>query len=596
MSETSSGDSQRAVFACIAVVFGFGIAICAPLWHSYWFPSHEMGRYLLRVLEFVRDWKDGHPIPRWAPDFYGGYGAATFVIFAPGVVALGGFPMLFGVDLATSMKLAIALYSVAGSLGTFFLVRGETRRADAALVAALAFTFVPYRFVDLYIRGDLAEYGALCLVPLVLWLYRELDHAPENRLTRFGFAAAVAHAALILSHTITGQWATEIVFVVLVFTFVRRVRTDRYRVSVVAAAFVGSLGLAAFYLIPALREAKYLHVEILTTDYFFPTRHMVSLNQYFKFGYYAFVGDDPAGTPNRVRMPFTIGIPLAAAMVAALASLVSASSRARMRASRLWWALTVAILVLMMPVSAKMWRILPFGVKIQFPWRLLALVATVGSAAIGTTWVALVPSTWRWRRWKWMVAAIAVVLIAWNGWTFVRVGDVSYPLAPVEPGMTAESIARWIETASSGEHLPRAVPEVPDHPRDWLVRTVSGVASASAVQRNGTTYGIAVDAEGPSAVDLAVFDFPGWRATLDSGPGAVVKSTSPKGFIRLTVPVAGHYQVHVDFHDTPTRTTGWIISLVFLFGLYPGLRWMHRLSLDRNFGDAPRNSPPRNSR
>ena len=150
-----------------------------------------------------------------------------------------------------------------------------------------------------------------------------------------------------------------------------------------------------------------------------------------------------------------------------------------------------------------------------------------------------------------------------------------------DPGMTAESIAGWMETASSGEHVPHSVIEIPTEPRTWFVRTASGAARATAVQQKGTTYRITIDAEGPSAVDLAVFDFPGWRATTESGPGVVVKDTSPPGLIRLKAPVAGHYQVVVDFHDTPPWTTSAIISVLFLFGLYPGLRWMKRFSRDR---------------
>lgn len=559
---------------CVAVVALLALATTWPLWGRYWFPSHEMGRYLLRTFEYVRGWQDGHVFPRWAPDFYGGYGAPTFVLFSPGILALGGIIHVSGVELATSLKLALAVLTASGGLGAFFLVHGETRRLDAALVAASALVFVPYHFVDLYARGDLAEYGAACLTPVALWLYRALGRAPYAQLPRIGFAAAVVHALLIVTHTLLGQWATELLFVVLVATMAPHWRTDRRRIVIGATVLLAALGIAAFYLVPALVEMKLLHVERLGGSYNDPALHMIPIRRFFKFGYWFFGGDTPTDTRHGVRMPFTIGIPLAAAMVFALVCLVRAQTRRALRGSALWWAMTIVLLFVMTPLAKPLWSVLPFSSRIQFPWRLLALVAAVGAAAIGATWVALVPGTWRPR---WILALSAVALITVNGYRFVRISDTEFPsLSKADPSMTAELIQRWNEGTAAGEHVPLTVLEMPSQPRSELLELAGGTAHFHAAQLGGTSYRVTVDAESSCDLDLALFYFPGWTAVTDSGPAQVTRATSPKGMVRLHVPQAGHYEIRVELHHTSVQLFAEILTVAFLLGLYPGLRWLVR--------------------
>jgi hypothetical protein len=359
---------------------------------------------------------------------------------------------------------------------------------------------------------------------------------------------------------------------------VQHARSDRRRVVIGAAVFLGALGLAAFYLVPALVESKLLHVERLGGPYNDPTNHLVPIRRFFRFYYWFFGGDTPTNERHGVRMPFTIGIPLAAAMAFALAWLVRAQTRRALRGSALWWALTFATLIVMIPAARPLWQLLPFGSRIQFPWRLLALTGAVGAAAIGATWAAVVPSGWRAR---WVVAIAAVALIAINGRRFVRISDSEFSgLSKADPAMTAEMIQSWNEGTSAGEHIPLTVVDVPP-PRAALVTLAGGSARVGAVQLDGTSYRITIDADTACDVDLAVFDFPGWQAATDAGPAEVRQTRSPAGLIRLHASAPGHYAVMVELHDTSVQRIAEILSGLFLLGLYPGLRWLVR---PRRFG------------
>src|SRR5207302_8333367 len=122
-----------------------------------WWASHEKYWYPVRVAEYVAAWRAGAWYPRWCPDLFGGYGYPFFNYYPPGVFAFAGALVALGLSTTAALKATVAAFACAGGAGAFGLIRGETRRSDAALVGALVFVALPYRATDLFVRGDLAE-------------------------------------------------------------------------------------------------------------------------------------------------------------------------------------------------------------------------------------------------------------------------------------------------------------------------------------------------------------------------------------------------------------------------------------------------------
>ncbi len=557
------------------VVVGLALSVCYPLTRLWWFEGHEWLAYLFRLFEWMRDWRDGQLFPRWAPDLAGGYGMPHFDFFAPGVFLGAGPFVLLGAPLEVALKIWMAIVGVAGSLGAFLLVRGETRRDDAALVAAVAYSFTPYRFVDLYMRGDLAEYAALCFIPLTLWCYRELARCPPERRVRFALGASVSHALLLISHTIVGQWATEAIAVVALLSLLPAwFRGDRRPVLATFFAMAGAVGLAAFYVLPALLEKKFAHLEILTNGYYTASDHLVPWKLFFRFRYFDYNVDGIFRDPASIRMPFTIGIPLAACAVLSLLSLFAPGSRRRLVPGLIWWLVVAVLLYLMTPSAEQVWPALPFGEYIGFPWRLLALVATFGTAAIGASWAAAIPPG---SRWRWPLALAAAVAITGEGSHYVQAW---FPMKPPPRGITATYIQKLNNELCSGEHLPQGATFVPSAARTELAAKVTGVSVLEAQQPHGNEYELGVTATGPADVDIQTYWFPGWEAELRSGPAQPVLSQSPVGLIRVHLPMAGTYQVHVAFHHTPVRAAAELLTLLTVLLIWP----LFRLGLGRSAG------------
>jgi hypothetical protein len=569
---------RPAVLAAL-IVSGLALSVCYPLTKLWWFEGHEWLAYLFRLFEWMRDWRDGQLFPRWAPDLAGGYGMPHFVFFAPGVFLGAGPFVLLGAPIEVALKIWMAIVGIAGGLGAFLLVRGETRRDDAALVAAVAYTFTPYRFVDLYMRGDLAEYAALCFIPLALWCYRELARCPPERRVRFALGASFSHAALLISHTIIGQWATEAIAVVALLSILPAwYRGDRKPALATAMAMAGAVGLAAFYVVPALLEKKFASLELLTNGYYTASDHLVPWELFFRFRYFDYHVDGNFWDPHGVRMPFTIGIPLAAAAGLALLCLFARAPRRRLVPGLIWWLAVALLLYLMTPSAQQLWPALPFGEYVGFPWRLLALVATFGAAAIGSSWAAAIPSSTRWR---WPLALAAAAAIGVEGRHYVQAW---FPMTPPPRGITATYIQRLNNELSSGEHRPAGITFMPTAARTKLAEKLPGIETLETQQPRGNEYEIGATAKFPADIDLDTFWFPGWDVDLRSGPGTPTLAQSPTGLIRIHLPVAGTYQLHVAFHHTPVRAAAELMTLFSLLLIWP----IFRLGLGRWTG--PRRS------
>ncbi len=559
---------------------GLALVMTLPLWGGPWFDSHEYTRYVSRALEYVRDLRDGALVPRWAPDFYGGYGSPFFDFFPPGVFAAAAPFSLLGLSVPAALKLAMLLFTAAGACGAFELVRRETGRADAALVAGAAFAFAPYRFVDLFVRGDLAEYAGIALVPWTLLHYRELGRVSRERLPRTAFLAALCHGGVLLCHAIIGQWVTEAVFALALLPAVADWRRGRrFRALAPLCALAGAVGVAAIFVVPALLEKRFAHFDTITSgygDYYDFRRHLVPPADFLRFGYYGFAGDFP---PYR-RMPFSVGVPLAAAAILSAAALLGARSRRVLRAGLPFWIGTAAFLFLMTPAAEWAYHVLPLAPYIQFPWRLLGLVAAFGAAATGVAWAASVGGPLE--RARWPLALAAVALIALDAHRMERV--VRYDAPWQIPSNGADVAAahcpnnHFLEaTASEDEHLPRWAPAPPTVTRTDLLAALPAGLRASAVQRDGGDYRVEVDAPAPAEIDLNLHDFPGWRVRTSAGPAAATIGPSPTGLTRIALAAAGRYQLEVSFGTTPVRAAAAALSLLTLLLFVPAMRLLGRL-------------------
>src|ERR687886_406288 len=133
------------------------LALGPMLQPGYFWGAHDARHSVYFLFEFDRVFQDGVWYPRWFPDMTYGYGYPLFNIYGPLAFYVGELFHLLGTYFVTSEKLVFGLAWVLSGLAMYGFVRRVFDSRAAAFVSGLAYVFMPYHLVDVYVRAALAE-------------------------------------------------------------------------------------------------------------------------------------------------------------------------------------------------------------------------------------------------------------------------------------------------------------------------------------------------------------------------------------------------------------------------------------------------------
>ncbi len=553
------------------------------------FRLHELGTLV----------RGGELYPRWAPNFYHGYGYPIFNYYAPLTYYLAlPLELLPSVDAVLAGKAVLVGGMLLAGLGIYGFTR-DTWGRRAGYVAAALYVYSPYiQYIDPHIRGVIPETLSFGLFPAALWALDRLRRRPTPAVW---LAAGGLTAAVILSHNLMGlfffgvlsAWAGWQALVIWRDGRSGTQSSDRGRwqpVGRVAAALLAGLGLSAFFWLPVFleRDAVTLNTLIGAGDNYDFRTHFRSPGELLAFSRMPDWG--------ATQSPFLFNLGVAQWLGGLLGVVMLLLGRARARPQAAFFALAAPVVVfLMTPASRFVWEAIPFMPYFQFPWRLLgaaaALLAVVGAAGVdglvGRLAGAGPDEARRDRRSAWAHALAVLVPIA-----------LALPLsqpAPWEPFgevntlrmSLIENSGRWLGTTSTADYVPATVIMLPQRRGSVIAPLVDGLPP-DRVNREAMPDGATVTTEvvrplltryhvgapKPFRLRLYQFDFPGWRVTVDGEP-AVTELAEPEGFIVVLVP-QGEHVVEVAFGTTPPRTAGWVIALLSAVGLGVGAWRMRR--------------------
>jgi len=476
--------------------------------------------HLWRSLEVRELLAHGVLYPRWAPDFYGGYGYPFFNFYAAGAHLLAALAALSGLGVVRGLVavqvLALLLYPTGAFLAArAFYAAGRAARlaSPAALLSAALYLYAPLRCRELFIQGNVSQLLALGVLPWCAWA---LTESVRQSSLRWATAAGVSLAALVYAHHPSAFLAFPFLAVYAAFLalIAGRARSEASFPAIPAlvcagCAFLLGLALSAPFWLPSLVELQDVNIGAIETGMFNARLNLTPLRDLLAP---AAILDDAALNPP---MPHSLG---AAQIVLALFGLAAVwigcathQAPGASEAPGAWWAilrtgahagrgatadenvrsndfsrsaqatatkvattnppifrttllfsavaaLLILCLALMLPMSAGVWERLPLARFIAFPWRLLG-PALLWAALLGGAALALAPD-----RWQTPALAILLALISLSvaPYLFPR------PFAPVAEPTVADIIRYELAggaraTASANEYLPRWVRD-PDPP------------------------------------------------------------------------------------------------------------------------------------
>jgi hypothetical protein len=549
--EAAPGEAVSGREWLVAALAGLGVslAIIAPF---FWLgaPSgHDFDFHAASWLEVRSQWQAHIGYPRWHASANHGFGEPRFIFYPPLSWMLGA-ALGFLVHWSAVPGLFVVVVQTLASVGAFALAR-RWLSFRGALAAGAFYAANPYALLVVYVRSDFAEQLASALLPLLfacafdLTAWSRREQRTKGRILRF----ALLFAAIWLSNAPAGVLASYTMSLWIVW--VALVRRNWRVLADGAAALALGLGLAAFYLVPAAYEQRWVNISQVLSRGLQPQENFLYTTS-----------SDPQHTFFN-WMASTIAVLLVVLTGATAAATLGRESRpdaesgpARRSAFLGLVVLSGAATLLMLRSSAFAWTLLPKLRFVQFPWRWMLILAVPCAVFVGACGLRRLGPLW-------VASALALSVL-----TGVYLGRHTW----WEPDEMTAFEAMFASTGFEGtdeydpagddhDDLPKAAPHVL-----ILASEEGGARPAAAVTVLGWEAErklLRVHASEPARVALRLLDYPAWRVEVN---GRALLPEHVEGTRQMVVEVpAGVSEIQVQFRRTADRTIGGVISLVALF-------------------------------
>jgi hypothetical protein len=531
------------------------VPIMLPFLQAGYPSGHDVGAHVTYVYRFDQAWQQGQIPVRWVEGTLPGQNQPLFNFYQVGFYYLVELVHLVVPRLSDSVKVTFVLVWWLGAGFVFQLFR--RCGIAAAVVAAVMFALSPYLIVDVFIRSAYPEIAAIAFVTGVLW---SLDRWLTTGRTRYMPIVALLVAMTLLCHLpavlITAPMCAAHV-VGLVWTRQTTIR----RVAGLAFATALGVGLAAFYVMPALLELHLIQIGAMTQhamDYhgnFVPPRLWTRFVLGYAWSYGASVSDVTNLMPMHISAAHWTFIAAAIALTVVHARRHTVDWRV---AGLIQWLGVTAFAMFMMTASSTfVWDAIPALAYIQFPFRFFMLLSISG-AALGALVMSFVTS-------RQVQAALLILTVG------VQIHLYHRRLKPAEYVPMAEmniDDPGWRYTPEAGIHGyyelaydPVGVARRPSGPLGrWTV--VDGHGTVHEQSATDASLTLSSSSDAGMTVRVNSHAFPGWLARID-GREARIIPTSPDGYMDVAVP-PGDHRIEVTLTNTPVRSAANAISICSL--------------------------------
>ena len=505
--------------ALAASVFFLAVTFAvAPLFAKRYIPTHDGEYHIIRIVEFARMIHAGYVFPRWAPTLNSGYGVPIFQYHYPLPNYVGAFVRVFTGDAVSAFQIAMGLGYISIAIASFYWLR-SLFSITPAYIGATAGAFVPYVFVDMYVRGSIGELWAIAFLFWSLYCI-------EKKAYPF---LAITYGLLILSHNILGMLFSP--FLIAYCTL----RDKRSLWQLLAGA-----GLSAYFWLPALLEQRFV-VGLNTVNF---REHFVQLYELLIPSW----GSEFSGTGNTgSKISFQIGVAPLIAMIGSMLVIRRETDKKRRRLYILFFIVFIVAIFAMFSVSQGVWEVFRPLQLIQYPWRFLSFMIPIVSFS-SAFWMSHIK-----KQWPGFLFVIIAVLFS-----------VSYA-RPVtyEPRREVYYLARrnfTDGTSSMGNSFSTIWTGWKDTRPDAPILVKNG-RIFQEISKRYLDKQFVVSMDKPGDVTVNIVYFPGWKATIDGRDTPILYKED--GVIHIAVP-AGKHSIAVRYLDTGPRVAGDSISIISL--------------------------------
>lgn len=499
--------------------------------------THDGQDHVARIANFYRNLQEGVFIPRWAANLNWGFGHPILMFLYPLPSYIASLFHILGFNLIDSTKLVFIASYILSGLTMYVWLKSFLPR-HSAFVGGLLYVIAPYRFVDIYVRGDIGESVAFVFPPLLFYFLVKMS---QKRSYWYFAGGALTLAALILAHNAVSIIFLPVIFFYLLYLFLIN-RFRKYFILNILLLILTGFMLSAFFWVPAFFEGKYTLRDIITKGSYL--HNFVGYLQ-LVYGAWSYGGSGQ----------FSVQVGVVQWVMTIMAGIFIFEKNEKEYKRFLYGGFFIfflCALFLMIPYSQFIWDRVSLLQKFQFPWRFLSLCVFV-TALFGAWIVSFIPK-------QHQTSAVIIILVSllffnkdyWHARTFLHKPELFFTGIYNSTTDTGESAPIW--SVRFMEHQPRAHIEV-----------ISGkVDVIQEAAHTSVFHSYVISTSSKIRLRENTLYFPGWSVTVD-GIKVPIQFQDPQNRGVDTFFVApGKHIVKLSFVETRLRLIADGISTVGL--------------------------------
>ena len=501
--------------------------------------GHDFEFHAPSWLDVAYQWKQGVWFPRWTAWTNHGFGEPRFIFYPPLSWLLGAALTVLVPDTAVPVVYIVLVQTLAGLSAYLLLRRLTTRRA--AILGAAFYVVNPNTFLLSYIRSDFAEQLACAFLPLLflaaLRVCDQVDESPSPRPAASVASFSLWFAIIWLCNAPAAVIATYSVCLLLAWAAVSQ-RSIRIIARGAAALLLG-FGLAAFYIIPAAYEQRWVNIGQALASGLLPSQNFL----------FTSIADVEHTWFNWIASICTLSVILLLLLAALLSRRFSAGSISGRRAALSFLIVGATAIFLTLRWSEPLWGILPKLRFVQFPWRWISVLALLAAY-----FLALLVE--RRRGWVWFAAVLILTVplaqfLAANTWW--DPDEMSVQRDAIDSGHGFDGTDEYDPVGDDHLDLPADAPLAKALPHDSANEPGPSVEIRVGYWTTERKV-IRVKATSAARIALRALNYPAWRVELDGRP---IRPERMDDVNQMVVPVnAGDSEIIVLFTRTPDRKIG----------------------------------------
>lgn len=523
-----------------------------PLFLPGYFP-HQDDLQIMRIFEMRKCFTDFQIPCRWVPDMGWGNGYPLFNYYSAFPYYVGGL-LSFLLGYIWAAKTVFFLSIVISGISMYFLCR-ELFDKISAVCAASLYILAPYKALDLYVRGALAESVALALIPLVLYFILKLI---KTKKIIYFLGAVFSLGAFLTSHNIMTLFFLPLYFIWCLYWLIS-LKRNAWLITIFATLL--GFGISVFFVIPAYFEKSLVQSDSLISMDFNFRAHFISIEQLLfdkSWGYgTSSLGDSEIssqiGWPYWWLAVFFIFAAIFLIIVQKFKQIINKDKLFIFLFSLIVFCLSVFMMHIR---SSFIWEKIHILSYVQFPWRFLSL-SIFSSSILGGLLISLFKG-----KLQFILMFLLISLALVFNWNYFQPKYFDLT-ATNEQKLTGSEWERQ-QKAAILDYLPKTSLEPTEKaPSSPIIR--SGEGKISFFDNHSNRWQFQANIIKNAVLEIPVLDFPNWQVKVN-GKDYPFSHKNITGRIQIELPPGG-YSISGQFNDTPVRKISDIITLISLLGI-----------------------------